>query len=62
MQLRAKPSEILFATSKPVGLSSKLFILPSGNVMFTIILSSIKKFEVPKVNVCAFGTINLNQK
>jgi hypothetical protein len=39
MQFREKPSEILFAISKPVGLSSKLFILPSGNVMFIIIRS-----------------------
>jgi hypothetical protein len=35
-QLRAKPSEMLLAISTPVGVFSKVFMLPSGNVMFII--------------------------
>jgi hypothetical protein len=35
-QVRANPSDILFAISNPVGLFSKIFLVLSGNVMFTI--------------------------
>jgi len=34
--LRANPSEMLLAASMPLSEFSKAFMLPSGNVMFTI--------------------------
>ena len=38
-QFRAKPSEMLLATSSPVGAFSNCLMLPSGRVMFTITYS-----------------------